>query len=215
MKVEYNTGNIEKYKSKNPLKRAMVERLNKRILKIIGSEIIEGKPFRILDAGCGEGFIDHLLIDIFRNVQITGLEFTEEAIIIAKETNPSVKYIQGDICKMPFEAGSFDYVICTEVLEHLPEPEKALKELMRVSTGRMLITVPHEPWFCIGNLLVLKNVTRLGNPIDHINHWTKTSFSKFLNTTQVRGWTMKQSFPWIIAQYAKDDNRSALEKANV
>lgn len=208
MQVEYNTGNIEKYKSTNPLKRAMVERLNIRILDIVGKEIIDGNPVRILDAGCGEGFIDRLLADRFRNTQITGLEFTTDAIVIAKEVNPSVKYVQGDICDMPFKDDCFDFVICTEVLEHLPDPGKALKELMRVSTGRLLITVPHEPWFCLGNMIVLKNVKRLGNPIDHINHWTKKSFSEFLMAITPEkkwgGWHIDGCFPWIVAQFDDD-----------
>lgn len=204
MQVEYNTGNIEKYESKNPLKRAMVERLNKKILDSIGA-MIGDKSIRILDAGCGEGFIDKLLIDRFPNSQITGLEFTAEALAIANETNPTVEYVRGDICDMPFEDRSFDLVMCTEVLEHLPNPNMALKELIRVSNGNLLITVPHEPWFCLGNLFVLKNVTRLGNPIDHINHWTKKSLSVFLQNAKW-GWIIERSFPWIIAKYESKGN---------
>lgn len=200
MQVEYNRGNIEKYESKNPLKRTMVKNLNKKILNYVDS-IIGNKSVKILDAGCGEGFIDKLLVNRLHNAEILGLEFTKEAIAIAKDTNPSVKYVQGDICEMPFEDNTFDLVICTEVLEHLPNPEKALSELKRVSNGNLLITVPHEPWFCMGNLLVLKNVTRLGNPIDHLNHWTKKSFSRFLKNAKMGEWLIDGSFPWIIACY--------------
>ena len=201
MQVEYNTGNIEKYKSKNPLKKAMVERLNKRIIDNL-VEMTEGEPVRILDAGCGEGFIDSLIINRIPNVEIVGFEFTEEAIAIAKKINPTVNYLQGDVCKMPFEDDSFDCVICTEVLEHLSDPEKALKEMLRVSRGDLLITVPHEPWFCLGNLLVLKNVRRLGNLIDHVNHWTVASFRKFLKNAKDECWKIGTSFPWIIVRYS-------------
>ena len=199
MQTKYNTGNIEKYESKNPLKRVMVEKLNKRILDSINN-MIGDKKVIILDAGCGEGYIDKLLAERFPNSKITGLEFTEEAIKIAKERNKTVNYIQGDVGDMPFENNSFDLVICTEVLEHLNNPEMALQELVRVSNGSLLITVPHEPWFCLGNLLVLKNVTRLGNPIDHVNHWTQKSFSEFLKRSKMRGWIIEKSFPWIIAK---------------
>lgn len=198
MKVEYNTGNIKKYESKNPLKRTMVKRFNKRIIGII-KELDGEKTFRILDAGCGEGYIDRLILDEIDNVQIVGLEYTEEAIEIAKSVNPQTEYINGDICQIPFEDDSFDYVICTEVLEHLSEPKKALEELIRVSKGKLLITVPHEPWFCMGNMLALKNITRFGNPIDHINHWTKKSFLRFLNSI-INGWEISGSFPWIVAR---------------
>lgn len=47
--------------------------------------------------------------------------------------NPSVEYIQGDITTMSFQDNAFDFVMCTEVLEYLKEPEVALKELIRVA----------------------------------------------------------------------------------
>lgn len=201
-KMEYNTGNLEKHTTKNPLKRYLVHKLNEKIVGSIGRYVlsIESGAPEILDAGCGEGFVDALLLERFTQVSITGLEFTDEALSFARQMNPSAAYIQGDITKMPFPDHSFDIVICTEVLEHLEKPEAALKELIRVARKYVFITVPHEPWFCLGNLLVLKNVGRLGNPIDHINHWSKRSFQVFLQKEGRGNWKVSRSFPWIIAE---------------
>ena len=62
--VQYNSGNYDKYMSRNLLKRSMVKRLNKKIVsnisemaKNIGTENVK---LKILDAGCGEGFITDL-----------------------------------------------------------------------------------------------------------------------------------------------------------
>lgn len=198
--MEYNTGNFEKHTTKNPLKRAMVNRLNKRILSDIDGFIAKtNNNVTILDAGCGEGFTDQLLKNYFPNVKIVGLEYTDEAIHIAKENNPNVEYIQGDICHMPFKDKIFDIVLCSEVLEHLEDPYRAMQEINRVSRNFVYITVPHEPWFCLGNLVALKNVRRFGNPIDHINHWTKQNFKKFIYENEGGEWTVTQSFPWIVA----------------
>lgn len=202
----YNRGNLEKHMTKNPLKRWMVHKLNEKIVDCISkyTSLLEDKTPTILDAGCGEGFIDVLLLKSLVNVNVVGLEFAEEAIRIAREMNPSIQYLQGDITKMPFEDRSFDIVICTEVLEHLEKPDVALKELIRVAKKFVFVTVPHEPWFCLGNLLVLKNVSRLGNPIDHINHWRKKSFQSFLYKQENGGvWKVGGSFPWIIAEMSK------------
>lgn len=200
--MEYNTGNLQKYTTKNPLKRGMVRKLNEKIIDRIGRylSLIEAREPTILDAGCGEGFIDALLMEKFAYTNLVGLEYADEAIKIAKQINPEVRYIQGDITKMPFQDHAFDIVISTEVLEHLEEPGIALKELIRVAKKFVLITVPHEPWFCLGNMLVLKNVNRLGNPIDHINHWTKKSFQSFLQKEEMSNWKVSGSFPWIIAE---------------
>ena len=50
----------------------------------------------------------------------------------------------GDICSIPVEAASFDVVLCTEVLEHVPEPIRAVKEFSRILKpgGQLLLTAP-------------------------------------------------------------------------
>lgn len=198
----YNTGNTEKYSTKNPLKRMMVERLNGRIIDSI-SQMMVGGQSRVLDAGCGEGYISRLVATAFPNADITGLEYTSEAIAIAEEMSQGIHYVQGDIMEMPFSDSTFDVVICTEVLEHLDCPEEALHELHRVSRGWVLITVPHEPWFCLGNMLVLKNLSRLGNPVDHINHWTYSGFKKWICSKgglSAKKCEFSRSFPWSIVK---------------
>ena len=57
---------------------------------------------------------------------------------------------------------------------------KALKELVRVSNKYLVISVPNEPLFMLAQLLRGKNWSRLGNDIEHINHWTFVSFPKFV-----------------------------------
>lgn len=71
--------------------------------------------------------------------------------------------------------------------------------MLRVSRRYILLTVPNEPWFCMGNLIALKNVSRLGNPIDHINHWTYGGFKKFVNSQFGGKVEFDRSFPWSIA----------------
>ena len=204
--MEYNTGNYDKYMSRNPLKRLMVSRLNSRILGLVRNAVEEQRkdnthfPVKILDAGCGEGFISGILFSNLSGVQITGLEYTDEALKIARSMNSGVAFLQGDIMQMPFKDESFDVVLCTEVLEHLSDPSKALAELLRVTKGRVIVTVPHEPWFCLGNMLALKNITRFGNPIDHVNHWSYRAFTSFLKNNSNVSWMLGKSFPWTIAQ---------------
>lgn len=120
--------------------------------------------------------------------------------------NPDLTCVQGSIYRMPFEDNEFGIVICTEVLEHLKYPEMALKELNRCvgGGGYLLLTVPNEPWFCLGNLMALKNVSRFGNPIDHINHWTFRGFQKFTGKYLAGNCTFDKSFPWSIAIWKKD-----------
>lgn len=59
-----------------------------------------------------------------------------------KDSNKHDYY--GDICNLPIENEIFDYVLCTEVLEHVPEPIKAIEELSRICKkgGNIIITTP-------------------------------------------------------------------------
>jgi hypothetical protein len=57
--------------------------------------------------------------------------------------------------------------------------------------------VPHEPFFRLANLLRGKNVTRLGDPPDHLQHWGAGEFAAFCGgELSVRTRTMV--FPWLI-----------------
>lgn len=68
-----------------------------------------------------------------------------------------------------------------EVLEHLDNPLKALKELSRVSNKWTIISVPNEPIFRIMNIIRMKYLCNLGNTPGHVNNWNKKNFENFLN----------------------------------
>jgi len=89
---------------------------------------------RVLDAGCGEG----VLVDEFADrLRIEGVDLNYS----------SARVRSGSLIALPFEAGSFDRVLCLDVLEHLPfeDQARAITELFRVlrTDGEALISVPN------------------------------------------------------------------------
>lgn len=184
--IEYNTGNLEKYGSKNPLKQFMIKKFLAKLLNVLQG--VKGNAaISLLDVGCGEGFISNFLYDNLDGIQITACDFFVEALSKAKEANQrSICFEQADIMALKYADKSYDVVMATEVLEHLEDPRKALAELMRVARRAVVLSVPNEPFFCLGNLASGKNITRFGNPIDHINHWTYREFKRFLSNN-IRG----------------------------
>ena len=56
--------------------------------------------------------------------------------------------------------------------------------------------MPHEPFFRLGNLLRGKNVTRLGDPTDHLQHWGARDSRVLRAQLAVRIRT--GAFPWLI-----------------
>lgn len=191
------TSNYQKYKSKNKLKQIMIKRFQEKLLTILANE---DQNTSLLDAGCGEGFISSYIYDQTRIKNITGIDINKDSLAFARSNNKNIKYKKGDIYKLGFKDKEFDIVITLEVLEHLTNPSQALKEIIRVAKNKIIISVPNEPYFSLGNLLSLKNVKRFGNPPDHINRWSKDQFVSFIKKEIEDKYQINilTSFPWTI-----------------
>ena len=108
---------------------------------------------KVLDAGCGTG---RHICEAFRRADITavGLDLSEEDLrkaggtlwVMSQENGcrGAVMAIKSDVTRLPFPDGAFDVVICSEVLEHIPDNRKAVSELMRVLRpgGDLVVSVP-------------------------------------------------------------------------
>jgi SAM-dependent methyltransferase len=185
--------NEGKYRSKNPVVQHLVGRFLHRVSELAASE----RPRRILEVGCGEGIVLATLAARLPGSRLDGLELDETALEEARKRCPGATLVRGDACALPFGDQSFDLVVCLEVLEHLPEPARALRELRRVARAGCLLSVPYEPFFRLGNLLRGKNVTRLGDPTDHLQHWGAREFAAFCGrelAVRIR----TTAFPWLI-----------------
>lgn len=98
----------------------------------------------VLDAGCGEGVLSRLLAK--KGAKVTGIDISHKNISAAKryaeEEGVPVDFVQGDVENLPFAAKSFDWVVSSHVLEHVPHLEKAASELGRVARQSVLIAMP-------------------------------------------------------------------------
>jgi len=106
----------------------------------------EKKEIRCLDAGCGIGNNLMTLSKFFND--ITACDILKDALDYAKNRfrNSSIKFTQANIEKLPFPENCFDLVVCTEVIEHIKNLDKAKKELMRVvknDGGYLIISSPN------------------------------------------------------------------------
>jgi len=81
----------------------------------------------MLDAGCGTG-----LNLAGMPAGSVGIDLNPRNLELVRRRLPHQVAVEGDIEDMPFEDESFNTVVCTEVLEHVPYPEKALSEIGRV-----------------------------------------------------------------------------------
>jgi SAM-dependent methyltransferase len=105
---------------------------------------------RVLDAGCGRGFYLRFLRELSA-AKLVGVEL--ELPILAKARAAlagdwGVRLVSASLPELPFAAGSFDKVILSEVLEHVPDDRAALREVARVVRrgGLIAITVPNADY---------------------------------------------------------------------
>ena len=147
------SANQQKYTCGNPLYQWHLRAFHQSLYRLLE----QTSARRVLDAGCGEGFVAHFLA----------------------QHNPDLSITGGSLYKLPFSDNSFDTVLCSEVLEHLEDTTRAVDELKRVTRRYVLLTVPREPYFKWLNDLG----RRLGISPDpgHVNFWTKQTFQDFVN----------------------------------
>lgn len=98
------------------------------------------KPaYKVLDAGCNEGFLSQALIEA--GFHVTSVDLSDDAISKAKQFF-GIEVIKADVNNLPFLDNEFDLVIGGELLEHLYNPGKGLSELFRVSRDRVILSLP-------------------------------------------------------------------------
>jgi len=185
--------NQAKYRSRNPLVRHLVGRFLARVSGLVS----ELAPTRALEVGCGEGIVMEHLRARHPGLRMDGIELNVGALVHARGRNPTSRLVRADAYALAVAARSYDLVLCLEVLEHLEEPARALRELRRVARRNIIVSVPHEPFFRLGNVLRGRNLGRWGNPPDHVQHWGRRGFEAFC-ARHVHVQRAARAFPWLL-----------------
>lgn len=113
------------------------------VFRLLADFDLNGKTF--LDGGSGGGHFSAKACSL--GADVTSVDVGESLLDQVRAKCDSTTII-GDLMQLPFEDGSFDFVMSTEVIEHTPDPKVALKELARVVKpgGRILVTTPCKTW---------------------------------------------------------------------
>jgi ubiquinone/menaquinone biosynthesis C-methylase UbiE len=109
---------------------------------------------RVLDIGCGDGFLLAQVSERFPDPSLHGLDAEQEAVRIAAATfarkDVAADVHRGSAYDLPYTGGTFGAVVMTEVIEHLNAPSLAVAEAYRVlqEGGTLFVTTPHrQPGF--------------------------------------------------------------------
>lgn len=118
--------------------------------EIIHAALYSCTPHTVLDIGCAEGM--YAISAARADAVAVGIDISEtklqRAVSYAAEFEVTDKafFLSADGHHLPFGDDSFDMVICSQVLEHLSDPELAMRELARVAKRWVIISVPVWSW---------------------------------------------------------------------
>ena len=180
----------DKYASKNPIERRLMD----GFFAALDAALPTTPPTSILEVGVGEAEVATRVRERYPDARFVGIDLPDPELA----ANWAARGLAGtfaDISRLPFPDGTFDLVLAIEVLEHVPHPPAAIRELSRLATGDLVLSVPREPIWRAGNLARRRYVGTLGNTPGHVNHWSKGRFASLVGARfAVR--RVATPFPW-------------------
>jgi SAM-dependent methyltransferase len=129
----------------------------------------------LLEIGARDGRVTKWLTGYYRSVIALDINLPTFKL-------PHVSSLQGNAAHLPFAADSFDTVLCTEVLEHIPHPhlEEACSEIQRVAKYEVIVGVPFRQDLRAGRTTCL-SCGRKNPPWGHVNSFDEKRLLRLFN----------------------------------
>jgi hypothetical protein len=191
-----------KYLSTNPVVRRLIGRWLGALTEVVDANVPADAV--VLDAGAGAGFSLERFIG---ERPVLAMDAAREKVVQVPARVPHAQPLVGDVTRLPAGDGSVPWATSIEVLEHLPTPELLVQELARVCEVGVIVSVPWEPWFKLGNLGRGKNVARWGNDPEHLQAFGPRSLAALLRGSFGRV-AVHRCLPWLLA-VATEPRRAA------
>jgi ubiquinone/menaquinone biosynthesis C-methylase UbiE len=180
----------------------------------------------VLDCGCGTGDMLALMSGLTAPGEACGGDLSEAMLEEARRRTAAagahhLRFQSMDVQALPFQDGSYDRVLATQLLVHVPDPRRAMHELCRVTTPNGLVAVADTDW---DTLVVGCNDKELGRRFTRLfsdgvrNGLVVRDFAGWLRAegfrdikvipqpvvfddwTFVRDWIMAPALPHFVAQ---------------
>jgi SAM-dependent methyltransferase len=171
----------------------VVEAPRSRICYNLLRELVTERPedesvMRILDIGCGDG---SFAARFRRDAEVFGVDVSQQAIDLAKEVGVSAYKADVSCERLPFENGFFDVVYMGDVIEHLLDPDFAIKEASRVMKpdGVLVLSTPNlASW--LNRCLLLLGLQPLFSEVSTVRHFGRPGRGDFKPVGHLRLFTL-------------------------
>jgi len=147
------------YRSHNPIERWIWQRKLVSMRRMLASVSYAS----VLDIGCGDGGLIETVApqSHYTGIDIspTQLNYFRKQLPLIRETHTGkITLVEHDVSSLPFPSGSFDLTLACDVLEHVLDPKKVIREIKRVLKpgGHALFSIPNEPMWQTVRVLSLR-----------------------------------------------------------
>ncbi|MCA9596609.1 MAG: class I SAM-dependent methyltransferase [Myxococcales bacterium] len=186
-------GNVyDKYGTKNPIARAMMS----EFLAAVTDLYSRVRPASVVEVGCGEGNLAaHLWTNAPRPRTFEACDVSLGQL--SSGLPPEIVFREASIYELPWQDTSVDLVVCCEVLEHLDDPARGLRELARISKRAVLLSTPREPLWRALNLARGKYWRDWGNTPGHVQHFSRRGLTRLVER-ELEVKASKSPVPWTV-----------------
>lgn len=176
---------IDEYYASAPLPIRLVER---RRLATIREFMGDVDGLDVAEVGSGGGHV----LRMFPGARLTAFDVSSVYLDLARKnlSGYDVRFVKGEVDKLAIPPGSFDRVICTEVLEHVVDPDAVLAAIARLlrPSGIAVVTVPNDPLILRLKGLIRRTPARFvfgrrmdwGGDAYHLHRWSPEEFERVL-----------------------------------
>lgn len=173
------------------------QRIN-RVINLIKK--LPKKKGQALDLGCGRGIYTRIMKEA--GFMVCGIDLSKEEIYWARKFSKNIVFMEKSIESLPFKDNTQDLIICSEVLEHMDNPEKALFEIKRVlkKGGYAIISMPNAfslYWLRCKILLIFFEIFGLKmRELKQHTRWPFQKIDRFLSSSGLK--SVKRSGTFLI-----------------
>lgn len=184
---------FDKYGSANPVVKRLVSGFRRSVDQLLDV----AAPDSVLDVGCGEGVLTESWAIRLDPARVVGIDLADPKLQAewSARARGNLEFVRAPAEQLPFADDEFELVAAVEVLEHVRDPRLTLSEMVRVSSGQLLVSVPREPLWRALNVARLAYLRELGNTPGHVNHWSRSAFVRLLEDYG-EVVQMRSPFPW-------------------
>ena len=154
----------------------------------------------IHEVGCGEGYLSTRLAAAGWRLRGSDLSpaAIREAAARARSCGLEIPFRVADLYELDPERDGAPLVLCCEVLEHVPDPPRALATLAALARPHLIVSVPREPLWRLLNLARGRYWRDLGNTPGHLQHWSSVAFLDLLQD-HLEVVELRTPLPWTMA----------------